>query len=472
MWIVIALIVVAHITGFLSSINAVMSTRTSQGAIAWAVSLNTFPYLAVPAYWVLGRSRFEGYVDARQDGDHEIRHIALHAREQTMDVRSNRSSENKDSYASEQIAKIPYLRGNEVELLVDGQETFDNIFAGIEAAEEYILVQFFIVKDDEIGRELHKRLLAKAKEGVRVYFLYDEIGSNALTKTYINELREAGAQILDFHTRKGSGNRFQINFRNHRKIVVVDGHTAWVGGHNVGDEYMGRDPEFGHWRDTHVRITGPAALAVQLSFLEDWYWATGKAPEFGWVPHLPEGEGKDVLVYPTGPADRLETATLMFLTGINAARERVWIASPYFVPDESLMNALHLAAMRGADVRIIIPDKADHTLVWLAAYSYFEEASETGIRFFRYMDGFLHQKVVLIDDDISAIGTANFDNRSFRLNFEIMAVVADADFNAEVEKMLLADMEKSVEMQSGDLDKKSFWFKLGTRLARLTAPVQ
>ncbi len=121
-------------------------------------------------------------------------------------------------------------------------------------------MQFFIVKDDEIGRELHKRLLAKAKEGVRVYFLYDEIGSNSLTKSYINELREAGAEMLDFHTRKGPGNRFQINFRNHRKIVVVDGHTAWVGGHNVGDEYMGRDPEFGHWRDTHVRITGPAAL--------------------------------------------------------------------------------------------------------------------------------------------------------------------------------------------------------------------
>ncbi len=217
---------------------------------------------------------------------------------------------------------------------------------------------------------------------------------------------------------------------------------------------------------------GPAALAVQLSFLEDWYWATGKAPEFGWVPHLPGGDGKDVLVYPTGPADRLESATLMFLTGINAARERVWIASPYFVPDESLMNALHLAALRGADVRIIIPDKADHTLVWLAAYSYFEEASETGIRFFRYMDGFLHQKVVLIDDDISAVGTANFDNRSFRLNFEIMAVVADRAFNAEVEPMLLADMDKSVEMQPGDLDKKSFWFKLGTRLARLTSPVQ
>ncbi|MGB6001750.1 MAG: cardiolipin synthase, partial [Thermoanaerobaculia bacterium] len=433
MWIVIALVIVFHVVGFFSSLDAVMSARTSQGAIAWAVSLNTFPYLAVPAYWVLGRSRFEGYVNARQDGDHEIRHIALGAKEQLMDVISQRSSDNQSSRAGEQIARIPYLRGNEVELLVDGQATFDNIFAGIDAAKEYVLVQFFIVKDDEIGRELHSRLVTKAKEGVRVYFLYDEVGSHSLSKSYINELREAGAQILDFHTRKGPGNRFQINFRNHRKIVVVDGHTAWVGGHNVGDEYMGRDPEFGHWRDTHIRITGPAALAVQLSFLEDWYWATGKAPEFGWAPHLPGGEGKEVLIFPTGPADRLESATLMFLTGINAARERVWIASPYFVPDESLMNALYLAALRGVDVRIIIPDKADQTLVSLAAYSYFEEAALSGIRFFRYMDGFLHQKVVLIDDELSAIGTANFDNRSFRLNFEITAVVADPAFAAEVE---------------------------------------
>jgi len=473
MWIVIAVMGVFHVVGFLSSINAVMGTRTAQGAIAWAVSLNTFPYVAVPAYWILGRSRFQGYTNARQEGDNKIRHIAVGAREHVIDHFSDRPEEGDQlALVGTQLAKLPVLENNEVELLVDGQETFDSIFEGIDAAREYILVQFFIVKDDELGRELKARLLLKARAGVRVHFLYDEVGSNALPESYLEELREAGVQILDFHTRKGPGNRFQINFRNHRKIVVVDGHTAWVGGHNVGDEYMGRDPEFGHWRDTHMKIIGPAALAVQLSFLEDWHWATNEAPELIWTPHVPGEEGVDVLVYPTGPADRLESATLMFLNGINSARKRLWIASPYFVPDESIMNALHLAALRGVDVRIIIPEKADHTLVWLAAYSYFEEAQETGIRFFRYMDGFLHQKVVLIDDRLSAIGTANFDNRSFRLNFEIMVAVNDPAFAAEVEQMLIDDMEKSVEMQPADLKEKSFWFRLGTRLARLTAPLQ
>ncbi len=472
MWIATTVFVIFHLIGFLSSIDAVMSTRTSQGAIAWALSLNTFPLIAVPAYWILGRNRFQGYVNARQDGDHEIRHIALHARDQTMEHRSERSSGDAAAHTAEQLAQIPYLSDNHIELLIDGHATFEDIFSGIDTAEDYVLIQFFIVKDDELGRELKSRLLAKAREGVRVYFLYDEVGSHTLPQDYLDELREAGAEILDFHTRKGPGNRFQINFRNHRKIVVVDGHTAWVGGHNVGDEYMGRDPEFGRWRDTHVRIVGPAALAVQLSFLEDWYWATGKAPEFGWAPHVPGGDGKDILIFPTGPADRLETAALMFLSAINYATERIWIASPYFVPDESLVNALHLAAIRGVDVRIIIPDKKDHLLVYLAAFSYFDELQDTGVRFFRFMDGFLHQKVILVDDETSAIGTTNFDNRSFRLNFEIMAVVADRAFAAEVEQMLIDDMEKSVEMQPGLLETKSFWFRLGTRLARLTSPIQ
>ncbi|HSM06605.1 MAG TPA: cardiolipin synthase, partial [Longimicrobiales bacterium] len=322
------------------------------------------------------------------------------------------------------------------------------------------------------GTEVQRRLIAKAREGVRVYFLYDEVGSHSLPDPYKEELRGAGVEVYDFHTQQGLWNRFQLNFRNHRKVVVVDGKQTWIGGHNVGDEYMGRDPKFGHWRDTHVRITGPAALAAQLSFVEDWYWATGRVPEVDWTPTpAPEGD-VPALVIPTGPADEVETATLMFIHAINSARERVWIASPYFVPDEAVMAALHLAGLRGVDVRILIPDHPDHLLVYLAAYSYFDEASETGAEFYRYTDGFLHQKVVLIDDVSAAVGTANFDNRSFRLNFEITALVADSTFVGEVERMFEADFARSRRMEPGELDRKSFWFKLGVKLARLTSPIQ
>jgi len=469
-----AAVIVFHILGFFSSIHAIMSTRTPQGAIAWAVSLNTFPYLAVPAYWVLGRSRFEGYVTARQAGDNAMRPLVEQAAASVAEYRIPDSimADAPAGRAAERLAGIPYLRGNDVDLLVDGNATFESILAGIDSATSYILFQFFIVHDDEIGREVKDHLIRKARDGVRVYFLYDEVGSHDLPGSYKDELRAAGIEVYDFHTRKGPRNRFQLNFRNHRKVVVVDGAVAWIGGHNVGDEYLGRDPKFGHWRDTHVRITGPAALAAQLSFVEDWHWATGTVLSLDWTPQPAPDRDVPVLVIPTGPADELESANLMFVHAINTARERLWIASPYFVPDHSVVVALQLAGLRGVDVRILIPAKADHLLVYLAAFAYLEDSRATGVKFYRYTDGFLHEKVVLIDDRAAAVGTANFDNRSFRLNFEISGVVADSAFAAEVTRMFEADFERAAPIPEDELTRRSFWFRLAVRFAALTAPIQ
>jgi len=374
--------------------------------------------------------------------------------------------------AAERLAGIPYLRGNGVDLLVDGNATFESILAGIDSAQSYILFQFFIVHDDEIGREVKDHLIRKARDGVRVYFLYDEVGSHDLPNSYKDELRAEGVEVFNFHTQKGPRNRFQLNFRNHRKVVVVDGAVAWIGGHNVGDEYLGRDPKFGHWRDTHVRITGPAALAAQLSFVEDWYWATGTILSLDWTPRPAAGSDIPVLIVPSGPADDLETANLMFVHAINTARQRIWIASPYFVPDRSVVVALQLAGLRGVDVRILIPAKADHLLVYLAAFAYFEDAGAAGVKFYRYTDGFLHEKAMLIDDGVATIGTANFDNRSFRLNFEITGVVIDSAFAGQVEQMFEDDFRNARLVEGDELADKSFWFRLAARLAALTAPIQ
>ena len=469
---VVALVVMFHLMGLLSSVHAIMSTRTPQGAVAWAVSLNTFPYVAVPAYWVLGRSRFQGYVTARKGRLDEIDFVADEAVRRVLEHRLPEDQVGEAARAAERLAGMPFLSGNSIELLVDGDATFASILEGIDGAREYILIQFFIVHDDEIGRQVKSHLIAKAKEGVRVSFLYDEIGSHDLPKAYKEELRAAGVEVYDFHTQKGPGNRFQLNFRNHRKVVVVDGKTAWVGGHNVGDEYLGRDPKFGHWRDTHVRIEGPAALSAQLSFVEDWYWATGRLPEVGWDPSTSGSGDLSVLIVPSGPADELETANLMFVHAIHSAKERIWIASPYFVPDPPVITALQLAGLRGVDVRILIPDKPDHLGVYLAAFSYLDEAGRTGVQFYRYLDGFLHEKAMLIDRSVATIGTANFDNRSFRLNFEITAVIADEAFAARVERMFEADFGKSRKMEPGEADAKPWWFRFAVRLARLTAPVQ
>lgn len=462
----------SHILGFVSSVHAVMRTRTSQGAIAWAVCLITFPYLSVPAYWVLGRSRFYGYVTARRSRHDALGAVFEEARERLAAFRLSAAEDVPAGRAAERLAGVPYLNGNAVELLIDGDATFESILAGIDAAESYVLFQFFIVHDDRIGRVVKERLIRKAGEGVRVYFLYDEVGSHALPNSYKDELRAAGAQVYNFHTRKGPRNRFQVNFRNHRKIVVVDGATAWIGGLNVGDEYLGRDPEFGHWRDTHIRIAGPAALPAQLSFVEDWHWAAGEVLELDWTPHRAGEANVPVLLLASGPADELETASLMFLHAISSARHRIWIASPYFVPDPAVIFALQLAGLRGVDVRVLIPDKPDHLLVYLAAFSYFADAGATGVRFYRYTDGFLHEKVMLIDDSVAAIGTANLDNRSFRLNFEVTGVVLDAAFAADVERMFEHDFQSARPVPRDELATRPFWFRLAVRLATLTAPIQ
>jgi cardiolipin synthase len=469
---VAVLVVLFHVLGFTSSIHAVMSTRTSQGAIAWAVTLNTFPYLAVPAYWVFGRSKFQGYVVARRNTDVRNDPIETEAIATVAQYRVPEGEGAEAARAAEALAAMPVLSGNRVDLLIDGDATFTSILKGIDEAKEYVLVQFYIVRDDGLGRALKDHLIAKAKQGLRVYFLYDEIGSHTLPNSYTRELRDAGAEVREFNTRKGRRNRFQLNFRNHRKIVVTDGTVAWIGGHNVGDEYLGKSPEFGHWRDTHVRIEGPAVLKAQISFTEDWYWATETLPKLNWTAHAaPDGSDSRVLIIPTGPADELESANLMFVHAINSAQKRIWIASPYFVPEQSVMVALQLAGLRGVDVRILIPDEPDHMMVYLAAFSYFDEAGQTGVKFYRYTDGFLHEKAMLIDDDVAAIGTANFDNRSFRLNFEITAVIADPAFAPQVEQMFEDDFKRSRLMEDGEYDRKPWYFRLGVRLARLTAPI-
>jgi len=466
------LIPLLHLLGLLSAFKAVMETRTSQGAIAWVIFLVMLPYLALPAYWIFGRSRFVGYRKVKSVVDAEVRDRLSALLEAMEEHRAKEVARDAPGAVAERLAELPYTEHNRVELLIDGEATFRSILEGVARAREYILFQFFIVHDDAIGREVRERLIARAKEGVRICFLYDEMGSHALGGEYLEGLKRAGVAVSAFNSRRGWRNKFQINFRNHRKTVIVDGKEAWLGGHNVGDEYLGRDPKFGHWRDTHLRIEGPAVLAVQLSFLEDWFWATRQTVGgLHWEPEAAEGNAR-VLVIPSGPADELETAELMFLHAINVARKRLWIASPYFVPDDAVVYALQLAGMRGVDVRILIPDRPDHLAVWLAAFSYFEDAGKTGVRFYRYRRGFLHEKVMLIDDQAATVGTANFDNRSFRLNFEITAVVEDPGFIREVEAMFERDFADAKPESPETLRRKPFWFNVAVRLARLSAPIQ
>ena len=457
-----------HALGLLHILHVLMRGRTSEGTIAWIVCMAVAPWIAIPFYWIAGRRRFTGYIRARRAGDSEFRKVSddMHRRLRHFEIKPD------DAFAraAEMLGGLPFTRGNSIELLIDGERTFRAIFDAIEKAEHYLLINFFIVKHDRVGQRFKEALIRRAQAGIRIYFLFDEIGSHKLSRRYLNELRSAGVECHSFGINRHWWSRLQINFRNHRKIVVADGRTAFIGGLNVGDEYLGRSAEFGRWRDTHLRLTGPCVQAVQLVFLEDWNWAADEHPKLSWDSHA-HLDDQAVAILPTGPADPADSWQLTVAEACNSSRKRLWIASPYFVPDHGVLTALQAAAIRGVDVRILIPEKPDHRLVWLAAFSFYGETLPYGIRLMKYHGGFLHQKVMLVDDRYAFAGTANLDNRSFRLNFEITAICTDPGFIDEVGHMLERDFEQARDASLDELDARSLPFRLAVRAARLFAPV-
>jgi len=466
-WIIAAL----YVAGFIAAVDAVMNTRTAQGAVAWLVSLVAVPFVALPAYLVFGRSKFDGETAAYAQRKQEIDVLVRQIRENLQPWNVGNAERHAPYRAIQKLSGMELTHGNHVDLLVNGQATFDSILAGIAQARHYALVQFYMFHDDGLGRRMQQALIERARAGVRVYMLYDEVGSKGLPKAYVDTLRAAGVEVSSFKPTQGFGNRFQLNFRNHRKMVVVDGLTGWVGGHNVGDEYLGLDQQFTPWRDTHIRLEGPAVLQLQATILADWYWATRQIPELNWVPRASEGSNVHAMIVPSAPSQKLETAGLLFVTALQSAERRIWLSAPYLVPDEAVIKALQLAALRGVDVRIITTGKGDSLAVHLAAFHYIHALRDLGIRFYAYKPGFLHEKVMLVDDDVATVGTANFDNRSFRLNFEVTALIVDPVFGKQMQAMFENDFAHAEPIDPAEFDRKPFWWRLGVNLSRLAAPV-
>jgi len=446
--------------------RAISSARTSQGAIGWVIFLIAAPYAGVPLYLFLGHHKFKHYLIARRDSEDIVEGVKTF-----KDANAAASKPSFPVEAFEKIAELPAVRGNNMTRLVDGEATFAALFAAIDAAETYVLVQFYIIHDDTLGQALSGHLIAAARRGVAVRVMFDAVGSTKLPHIYHQHLRDAGVDAVDPKKTRGPKNRFQINLRNHRKTVVVDGNVGFTGGFNVGDEYMGLNPKFGNWRDTHVQLQGPIVSQLQLVFAKDWHWATSEVltEDLIWeVPHA--AENMTAMIVPTGPGDEMETGALFFFAAISAATRRVWVASPYFVPDTDVLTALKHAALRGLDVRILVPEVIDHKIPWLAAFAYFDEVRAAGVQVWRYQPGFMHQKVVLVDDDFAAIGTSNLDNRSFRLNFEAMAAFFDPRPADATASMLEKDFERAL-MLGKKLKEQPWRIHVGAPIARLFAPV-
>lgn len=475
-WIAGIGIPLTYALGILGAVDAVMKTRTAQGATAWALALITMPFIALPLYWVFGRAKFDDYIETLHDIEAASEVRLLEARKKMLkDWIVEHDAEDKSRTSGElrgfhRLSTFNFTRGNAVRLLIDGPATFEAIFESLDAAQRFILVQFYIIHDDNIGRRFKSKLIAAIERGVDVYLLYDEVGSHNLSRRYLRDLREAGARVTGFLGQRSWLGRFRLNFRNHRKVVVVDGERAFMGGLNVGDEYLGRDPNLSPWRDTHIEVQGPSVLGFQYSFVRDWFYSQKEVPALPWELKTSVGN-QHILILASGPTDPLETCALLFTHAIESAEERIWIASPYFVPDDRVMGALQLAALRGVDVRVMMPRKSDSVLFKYVPYAFLPDLERAGVKIYLYEEGFMHQKIFLVDNDYAAVSTANFDNRSFLFNFEITCLVHDTGFCAEVEEMLLQDFTRCTRLEGDDPKYHTLLFRLATQTTRLLAPV-
>ena len=469
--------ILLEVGGILLALRAILMARTPQSAIGWSLALIALPIVGIPLFLVFGESRFSGYVRAGK-GISAALDEALRATVGHLNgYRASFCGLCFDGASvAENLSGLPPTTGNDVCLLIDGRATFDAIFREIDRARESVWVQFFIIHDDGIGRLLAEKLLAAAGRGVKCRVIYDHVGSKDLPASWGNRLRDSGIEVCDFVTNRQHGRKFQVNFRNHRKLVIADGRVAFVGGINVGDEYLGKSLKFGPWRDTHMRIEGPAVAGFQMSFLEDWNYVAKVLPDFRLkaAPAPSAGPKGSAVVFPvaSGPAEDWGVCAAVYLSVIQDAKRRLWLASPYFVPSSPLLYAICHAALRGVDVRIILPQMADHLLPWLSSFTYYPKLRAAGVKVWRYQPGFMHQKVLLADNDFAIVGSINLDYRSFMLNFELSAAVQDAGFANEVEHMFLADFDRSRPENLNAFDDGPLLFRLKCRAAALMSPEQ
>lgn len=474
------LYVALQLFALFSAFHSLRNVRTSQAAVGWAVGLVLLPILTLPFYWIFARSRFEGYRDALRMVE-QRHHDSVHAVHQELVSEPQRLADNHASPLQQlaQVLNVPVSYGNHYKLLADGDQFLASTLSAIRSAQHYVYLYFYIIHDDTTGRKLADAMIERAAAGVKVRLVYDEVGCLRLSYAYFRRLTDAGIEVLSFNTRQGWINRFQINFRNHRKLVVVDGRQSVVGGLNIGDRYIGESAGHEKCRDCAVWMSGPVSRKVQAVFARDYYWAARRdLPEAVWQPDCtkpctPPGQSPHgAVVCATGPADSRPRATMMFTALAALAQRRLWISTPYLVPDESVLTALHMAKSRGVHVQVLIPYQTDPWAADLAAFHYEWELSEAGIPVYRYEPAFMHQKCILVDDSLALVGSTNLDNRSLYLNFELMMAIDEPDFVAEVTAMLERDFQVATLSNTPDAPARRWWFaRFGTAVARLFSPI-
>lgn len=451
-------------------------TRDITTVWAWMLVLLLFPVFGFAFYFFFGRKLSDKRIfDIRTQRVMGIDRIAKKQKQEMKRLEDN-------EYREEQTFVRLFLNNeqaiftneNDVEIFTDGHEKFARLFTDIENATHHINIEYYTIYDDQIGNELVDLLTKKAQEGVRVRVIFDAWGSGGRHNKMYQRLRDAGGQVEAFLMARWQMFSLRVNNHDHRKLVIIDGNIGYIGGFNVGDQYLGRKPKFGHWRDTHLRVEGDAVLAMQSRFFMDWNATTvTEKLQFSedYFPDTTVAGGVAMQIVSSGPESDAKQIYQGYLHMLAIAQESITIQSPYFIPNQAIMDVLSVAARSGVKVRIMIPGMPDHAFVYRATQYYAHQMVKAGAEVYTYDNGFLHAKTLVIDDKVVSVGSANMDIRSFALNFEVNAFMYSRDVARQMNDIFAEDLKHATKLTQQYFSEQSLWLRFKQMFSRLLAPI-
>ncbi|WP_199118543.1 cardiolipin synthase [Pedobacter sp. ASV28] len=463
-------------------LRVVYDTRTTTKTLAYLLMIVFLPFVGIFIYFSFGinyrkNNMYSKKLFEDEDMANRLTNILSNYSKEAFE-KGNEALNNHQNIAKmllkESFSPITYH--NELQLLNNGEEKFPAVLGALKEAKKTIHFEYYIYEDDDIGRQIEQVLIQKVGEGVSVRFIYDDFGSSDIRGKLVKRLKQAGVEAMPFLKIKFVALANRLNYRNHRKIIVIDGQVAFVGGINVSDKYInGNKNNDLYWRDTHLKITGTGAWYLQYVFLCDWQFCSGEKVELSadFFPRRPEQQnpGKMLQIAASGPDSRNSVILFTILQAIYSAKKEICITSPYFIPGDGLLDALSIAALSGVRVRILVPGISDSKLVNAAASSYYSDLLDCGVEIYKYQKGFIHAKTLFIDREVGMIGTANMDFRSFDLNFEVNAIVYDKDFVMGMAEQFEIDLSNAEKIDPFRWQNRRGYLKFLEQLARLMSPL-
>ena len=459
-------------------IMMVLSRLDPVKTLSWIVVLLTLPYIGIILYLFLGQNHRKRKMYSRK-GLRDVAVMDSLGKQQILQIYYSewKNARKIAKFKNTILLQLNNSRAlltykNKVTVYSNGVDTFDAMKKCIAGAHFSIHLESYIIEADRIGTEIKDLLIQKVQEGVEVRVIYDDIGSWKLPKQYVADLKKAGVKIFPFAKVRLPWLSRTVNYRNHRKILVVDGRTGFLGGINIADRYMGAG-NFNTWRDTHLRIEGEAVHSLQAVFLLDWFFVSKKqvGQRENYYPRFDIRDKHYVQIVPSGPDSDWASIMQAYFSAITQAKEHIYIITPYFTPNDSILTAIKVASLSGVDVRLILPDKSDSKLTYWSTMSYLSELMDAGVKVYLYRKGFNHSKIITIDGTFAAIGSANMDTRSFEHNFEITALFYDEQIASQLEDQFRIDMKNSRLVRQRRWEKRNFFHKLREGLARLLSPL-